>query len=153
MRLRSTHGFNLLDSMVTLTVLAIAASVAAPLAGQTLSAFRLRGAAWSFAADVQRARQRAITENRSQRLTLSTTDLDPVTHLSRTYIIAPATTGSPAETRELAAGMRSSTAPGSFVEFNSRGLATSAITFGLVDGFGSSVQIRVRSSGRIDFPT
>lgn len=152
-RFRNCGGVSVLDSLATLTVLAIVGTMVAPLAGRYVSALRLRSAAWSLASDLQRARQRAIVENRSQRLTLSTTDVDPSNGSPRAYEIAPVATGNPAETREIPSGVRCTTPPGSYVEFNSRGLAAGAVVVTLEDSFGRRTDVRVRSTGRIDFPT
>lgn len=152
-RIRSCLGLTIVDSLAALTVLAIVGTMAAPLAARYVSTLRLRAAAWSLASDLQRARQLAITENRSQRLTLSMTSVDPASGAPRSYVIAPAVTGTPAETREIPPGVRCSTPPGSYVEFNSRGLAAGAIVLTLENPFGARTEVRVRSTGRIDFPT
>lgn len=153
MRRLPQRGRTLMDLLVALSLLTIATTVAAPPAGRYLSLLRLRSAAWSLAADLQRARQRAISENRSQRLTLSTSDLDPGGGTPRSYAIAPADTGSPADSRGFASGIRCATPPGSFVEFDSRGLAAGGVSFTLVDPYGARTDVRVRSTGRIDFPS
>ncbi len=144
---------SILDSMAALTVMTIVGTMAAPLTGRYVSAFRLRAAAWSLASDLQHTRERAITENRSQRLTLSATNVDPGNGSPRAYVITPVATGIPAETREMPTGVHSASPAGSYVEFNSRGLAAGAIVFSLEDAFGGHTEVRVRSTGRIDFPT
>lgn len=148
-----SRGMTILDSLAALTVMTIVGTMAAPLTSRYVSAFRLRAAAWSLASDLQHARERAITENQSERLTLSTTNVDPGTGSPRAYVIAPVATGAPAETREMPSGVHSASPAGSYVEFNSRGLAAGAIVFPLEDTFGGQIQVRVRSTGRIDFPT
>ena len=142
----------MVDMLATLTLVTVLGTIATPMVNRYVSAARLRGAKWSLARDLQRTRQRAITENRRQRLTLSTSEIDAETGASEAYLMAPSATGWPAERRDVPRGVECVTAPGSFVEFDSRGLASGTLEFQLrVDGPTASA-VRVRSTGHVDFP-
>jgi Tfp pilus assembly protein FimT len=141
------RGLSVLDLLAGLAITGVAATIAAPAAAVYLDGMRLSSGSWTLAADVQRARQRAIAENRTIRLTLAAAPEDAET----SYVIAPSSGAGTAETRRLVAGVRCVNAPGSYVEFDSRGLASAATTFLLETTTGDHASIEVRSTGRIDF--
>ena len=146
-------GFSLLDVLATLTVVAFAGTVAVPLVHRTVDASRLRASAWTVAQDLHRARARAIRGNQPHRLTLSATELDPESGFPVAYTIAAADGSGVAVRRALPDGIECRNAPGSWIEFDARGLAHGA-SMGLeLEGPRSARKtVRVRSTGRVDFP-
>ena len=150
---RRRDGFSLLDVLATLTIVAIAGTVAVPLIHRSVEASRLRAGAWTVAQDLHRTRARAIRDNQSHRLTLSATELDPESGNPVAYTIAPADGSGVAVERAFPEGIECRNAPGSWIEFDARGLAHGA-SMGLeLEGAGSARKtVRVRSTGRVDFP-
>jgi type II secretion system protein H len=62
------EGFTLLELIVTLAVLALAAAVVAPSLGRSTDALRARAEVAGFAATLRHAREQAITQQRTHRV-------------------------------------------------------------------------------------
>lgn len=93
----SARGFTLLELIVTLLVLALAAGVAVPAIGRTTETVRARAEIARFSAMLRHTREQAITTQRPH-----TFVVDPAAH--RMTILAGA--DEVAETRTLAADLR-----------------------------------------------
>lgn len=65
-----TRGYTLIELLVALAVLAIAAAVVAPSVGRTLDEVRVRGEVAAFARFLRAAREQAITRQRAYEVVL-----------------------------------------------------------------------------------
>ena len=124
------RGFTLLELIVTLMVLAIAAAVVTPAIGRGTQALQARAEVAGFAATLRHARERAINVQRTHLVVV-----DPKEH--RVAIVAAPTGGEEKEfreTRTLSPKLTIEPAQGSSeVSFDARGLA-SAASFKLTSG-------------------
>ena len=114
------RGFTLLEVIVTLLVLAVAAAVVAPAIGRGTDALQARAQVAGFAATLRHARERAITSQRTHRVVV-----DPDGH--RVSIVAAAVQEEKEirETRTLSPRLMIETATqGAEVSFDARGLAS-----------------------------
>jgi general secretion pathway protein H len=113
-------GFTLLELIVTLAVLGLAAAVVTPAIGRGTEALQARAEVAGFAATLRHARERAITSQRVQRVVV-----DPEGR--RMSIVSPPATPEEKETRETRAlSPRVTIDPiqGTEVSFDARGLAS-----------------------------
>jgi general secretion pathway protein H len=124
------RGFTLLELIVTLAVLALAAAVVTPAIGRGTEALKARAEVAGFAATLRHARERAINVQRTHRVVVDSKD-------HRVAIIAAAAPGEEKEfreTRALPPKLTIEPAQGSGeVTFDPRGLA-SAASFKLTSG-------------------
>jgi general secretion pathway protein H len=74
------RGFTLLELVVVLLVMALAAGVAAPSIGRSADALRMRTEIAGFSAFLRHAREQAISTRRPQRVVV-----DPSDHVMRVY--------------------------------------------------------------------
>jgi prepilin-type N-terminal cleavage/methylation domain-containing protein len=72
MRTRSNNGFTLIELMVTITIMAIIAMIAAPTLQEFVDKTRLKGATDRLYADMQFARSEAVKRNSSVSISFST---------------------------------------------------------------------------------
>jgi general secretion pathway protein H len=124
------RGFTLLELIVTLAVLAVAAAVVTPAIGRGTDALKARAEVAGFAATLRHARERAINVQRPHRVVI-----DPKEH--RLAIVAPATGPDEKEFRETRTLSPKLTIEpeqgGAEVSFDPRGVA-SAASFKLTSG-------------------
>ena len=124
------RGFTLLELIVTLAVLALAAAVVTPAIGRGTDALQARADVAGFAATLRHARERAINMQRTHRVVI-----DPASR--RVAIVAAGATDEEKEfreTRTLSQKLSIEPAQGSGdVTFDPRGLA-SAASFKLTSG-------------------
>lgn len=114
------RGFTLLELIVTLAVLALAAAVVTPAIGRGTEALQARAQVAGFAATLRHARERAITSQRVHRVVI-----DAEGH--RVSIVAlPAANDEKEvrETRTLSSRLTIEAPQGSEVTFDARGLAS-----------------------------
>ena len=139
------RGFTLLELIVTLAVLALAAAVVTPAIGRGADALQARADVASFAATLRHARERAINVQRTHRVVI-----DPA---ARRVAIVAAGTGEDdkefRETRSFSPKLTIEPAQeGSEVTFDARGIA-SAAAFKLTSG-GIVYHVKVDPlSGRV----
>jgi general secretion pathway protein H len=86
-------GFTLLELIITLAVLALAAAVVTPAIGRGTDALKARAEVAGFAATLRHAREQAITSRRTHRVVV-----DPEAH--RVSILAPPAAKDDKEVRE-----------------------------------------------------
>ena len=124
------RGFTLLELIVTLAVLGVAAAVVTPAIGRGTDALRARAEVAGFAATLRHARERAINVQRTHKVIV-----DPAAH-RLAIIAAPAGDEEKEfrETRTLSSKLTIEPAHGGAeVTFDARGLA-SAASFKLTSG-------------------
>jgi general secretion pathway protein H len=138
------RGFTLLELIVTLAVLALAAAVVTPAIGRGTDALQARADVAGFAATLRHARERAITSQRTHRVVV---DADG----HRVSIVAPAASSEDKEVREtrtLSPRLTIDAPKGTEVTFDARGLASGA-DFKLTSG-GIVYRVTVdRLTGRV----
>lgn len=144
-RAEVTRGFTLLELIITLAVLAVAAAVVTPAIGRGTDALRARAEVAGFAATLRHARERAINAQRTHRVLI-----DPEAH--RVAIVAARGSGEEKEVREtrtLSSKLTIEPAQGSAeVTFDARGMA-SAAAFKLTSG-GIVYRVKVDAlTGRV----
>jgi general secretion pathway protein H len=122
---RSAHasaGFTLLELIVTLLVLALAAAVVTPAIGRGTDALKARAEVAGFAATLRHVRERAITTQRPQRITLDTEGHQIVIQALQTSDEEKETR----ETRALPSRVTIDAPRGAEVTFDARGMASGA---------------------------
>lgn len=77
---RTERGFTLLELIVVLAILALAAGLAAPSISRSTDALRLRAEVAGFSAVLRHAREQAITTRQPHRVVV-----EPASHLVRVY--------------------------------------------------------------------
>jgi general secretion pathway protein H len=137
-------GFTLLELIVTIAVLAVAAAVVAPAIGRGGDALKARAEVAGFAAALRHAREKAINAQRPHRV-----EVDPEAH--RLTIIATSASADDQEVREtrtLSPRLAIEASPSPAVTFDPRGLASGA-DFKLTSG-GIVYHVTVdRLTGRV----
>jgi general secretion pathway protein H len=121
-RAEVARGFTLLELIVTLAVLALAAAVVTPAISRGTDALQARADVAGFAATLRHARERAITSQRTYRVVV-----DAEGH--RVSIVAPAASSDDKEVREtrtLSPRLTIDAPKGTEVTFDARGLASGA---------------------------
>lgn len=119
---QSARGFTLLELIVTLAVLAIAAAVVAPAIGRGSDSLKARADVAGFAATLRHAREKAINGQRPHRV-----EVDTETH--RMSIIAPPAAADDKEVREtrtLSTRLTIEASPTPAVTFDPRGISSGA---------------------------
>jgi general secretion pathway protein H len=77
---RTERGFSLLELIVVLAILALAAGLVAPSIGRSTDALRTRAEVAGFSAVLRHAREQAITTRQAHRVVV-----EPVDHVVRVY--------------------------------------------------------------------
>jgi type II secretion system protein H len=150
------RGFTLLELIVTLAVLGLAVAVVTPAIGRGTDTLRARAEVAGFAATLRHARERAITQQRAQRVIIDTKE-------RRMSIVAGPVEGAPSpreapkndaggderpESRALSAGLIVQAVHSSDVVFDPRGVASGG-EFKLTSG-GIVYRVMVdRLTGRV----
>ncbi len=116
------RGFTLLEVIVTLAVLALAAAVVTPAIGRGSEHLRIRAEVAGFAAALRHAREQAITSQRTYRVTV-----DPEAH--KVSIVARASGNTPderevRESRTLSSRLTIEVLQARDVLFDPRGIAS-----------------------------
>jgi general secretion pathway protein H len=119
---QSARGFTLLELIVTLAVLAVAAAVVAPAIGRGSDSLKARADVAGFAATLRHAREKAINAQRPHRV-----EIDMETH-RMSIIAAPAVADDKEvrETRTLSSRLAIEASPGPAVTFDPRGISSGA---------------------------
>ena len=116
----SARGFTLLELIVTLAVLALAAAVVTPAIGRGTEALQARAEVAGFAATLRHVRERAITTQRPQRISLDTENRQIVIQALQTSDEEKETR----ETRALPARVTIDAPRGAEITFDARGMAS-----------------------------
>jgi general secretion pathway protein H len=116
----NARGFTLLELIVTLAVLALAAAVVTPAIGRGTEALQARAEVAGFAATLRHVRERAITTQRPQRISLDTENRQIVIQALQTSDEEKETR----ETRALPARVTIDAPRGAEITFDARGMAS-----------------------------
>jgi general secretion pathway protein H len=113
-------GFTLLELIVALAVLALAAAVVTPAVGRGTDSLKARAEVAGFAATLRHAREKAITSQRPHRVAVDPEAQQLVIEAQQTSDEEKATR----ETRRLSSRLAVDVARGAEVTFDARGMAS-----------------------------